>query len=107
MPAANSVSGITSSALPKWQLALAVGAPVALGLGYMYYKSSTKPSSKPERGKSKYGSRENGTKADKQISIDGDCNSKSESTSQIEVRILSEMLFIVRIILITQVGFNE
>ncbi|KAL2747199.1 mitochondrial import receptor subunit TOM70 [Vespula maculifrons] len=84
MPAANSVGSITSSALPKWQLALAVGAPVALGLGYMYYKSSTKPSSKPERGKSKYGSRENGTKNDKQISIDGDCNLKSENTSRIE-----------------------
>ena len=25
--------------LPKWQIALAVGAPVALGLGYWYYRS--------------------------------------------------------------------
>ncbi|KAK2580459.1 hypothetical protein KPH14_006201 [Odynerus spinipes] len=84
MPAASSVSSVTGGALPKWQLALAVGAPVALGLGYMYYKSSTKPSSKPERGKSKFGSRENGTKADKQISIDGDCNSKPEVVSRVE-----------------------
>lgn len=86
MSAANSVGSVTSSALPKWQLALAVGAPVALGLGYMYYKNNKKPCSKPERGKSKYGLRENGTnnKNDKQISIDGDCNSKPENTSQIE-----------------------
>ncbi|XP_015187403.1 PREDICTED: mitochondrial import receptor subunit TOM70 [Polistes dominula] len=86
MPAANSVGSVTSSALPKWQLALAVGAPVALGLGYMYYKNNKKPCSEPERGKSKYGSRENGTtnKNDKQISIDGDCNSKTENTPEIE-----------------------
>lgn len=84
MSATSSVSSITGGVLPKWQLALVVGAPVALGLGYMYYKSSTKPSSKPERGKSKLGSRENGTKADKQISIDGDCNSKPEVTSRVE-----------------------
>ncbi|KAI4472249.1 hypothetical protein M0802_017012 [Mischocyttarus mexicanus] len=80
MSAANSVSSVTSSALPKWQLALAVGAPVALGLGYMYYKNNKKPCSKPERGKSKCGSLENGTN-NKQISIDEDCNSNSENTT--------------------------
>lgn len=70
--------------LPKWQLALAVAAPVALGLGYMYYKNSSKPSSKPSRGKSK-NSKKNGAPAtDKQISIDIDCPPKS--TTETEVR---------------------
>ncbi|OXU29262.1 hypothetical protein TSAR_007507 [Trichomalopsis sarcophagae] len=63
-------SGGASSSLPKWQLALVVGAPVALGLGYMYYKNcANKPEEKPGRGKPKKSSRENG---EKQISIDGD-----------------------------------
>lgn len=68
--------------LPKWQLALAVAAPVALGLGYMYYKNSSKPSSKPSRGKSK-NSKKNGAPAtDKQISIDIDCPPKSTTETE-------------------------
>ncbi|KOC66261.1 Mitochondrial import receptor subunit TOM70 [Habropoda laboriosa] len=60
--------------LPKWQLALAVATPVALGFGYMYYKNNRKPSSKPSRGKPKNSSKENGAPtSDKQISIDVDC----------------------------------
>ncbi|XP_011172046.1 mitochondrial import receptor subunit TOM70 isoform X1 [Solenopsis invicta] len=68
-----------SSPIPKWQLALVVGAPVALGLGYMYYRNKNSSSSskvdKPERDRFRSGAaaRENGAPADKQISIDGDC----------------------------------
>lgn len=73
MTGASGASSVASSPLPKWQLALAVAAPVALGLGYMYYKNSSKPSSKSNRGKSKGSSKENGVPAtDKQISIDVD-----------------------------------
>ena len=77
-----SVSGPSSiinsiNPIPKWQLALAVGAPVALGLGYIYYRNSSKPSLKPGRGQSKDLVKENGTKTDKQkqVSIEGDVSS--------------------------------
>ena len=32
-------ASVAGSPLPKWQLALVVAAPVALGLGYMYLKT--------------------------------------------------------------------
>lgn len=79
MPASSGVAG--SSPLPKWQLALVVGAPVALGLGYMYYRNRNSSSSsssskvdKPKRDKfrSDAAIKENGAPTDKQISIDGD-----------------------------------
>ncbi|KAL6444474.1 hypothetical protein ACFW04_001957 [Cataglyphis niger] len=88
MTATSGVAG--SSPLPKWQLALVVGAPVALGLGYMYYKNKNNSSgssdriTKSERDKFKSGatsSKENGATADKQISIDGDCPPKVPSSS--------------------------
>ncbi|XP_070528059.1 mitochondrial import receptor subunit TOM70 isoform X2 [Cardiocondyla obscurior] len=76
-------SGVAGSPLPKWQLALVVGAPVALGLGYMYYRNrnSGGRADKPERDKFKGGAnaRENGAPVDKQISIDGDCPPKVPS----------------------------
>ncbi|XP_058801674.1 mitochondrial import receptor subunit TOM70-like [Phymastichus coffea] len=74
-----STSGASSS-LPKWQLALVVGAPVALGLGYMYYKNSiNKPEEKPGKGrKSAKGNDE------KQISIDGDFPAKTGNATTIE-----------------------
>lgn len=72
MTASSGVAG--SSPLPKWQLALVVGAPVALGLGYMYYRNRNSNNvDKPERDKFRSGAaKENGAPADKQISIDGD-----------------------------------
>lgn len=33
-------TGSTGSTFPKWQLALLVGAPVALTLGYLYYRQT-------------------------------------------------------------------
>ncbi|XP_072755548.1 mitochondrial import receptor subunit TOM70 isoform X1 [Anoplolepis gracilipes] len=84
MTATSGVAG--SSPLPKWQLALVVGAPVALGLGYMYYKNKNNSDSdrvsKSERDKCRSGatsSKTNGASADKQISIDGDCPPKVPS----------------------------
>ncbi|KZC14004.1 PREDICTED: mitochondrial import receptor subunit TOM70 [Dufourea novaeangliae] len=83
MTGASGAGSVTGSALPKWQLALVVGAPVALGLGYMYFKNNIKPSPKSNRGKSKTGSKENGTPAaDKQISIDADCPPKSTAGTE-------------------------
>ena len=86
MTGASGAASVTgTSPLPKWQLALAVGAPVALGLGYMYYKNSSKPSSKSNRGKSKGGSKENGTSAaDKQISIDAECPPNAAAKTEVE-----------------------
>lgn len=34
-------TGSTGSTFPKWQLALLLGAPVALTLGYLYYRQSS------------------------------------------------------------------
>lgn len=82
MPVASSAASVVSGSLPKWQLALAVGAPVALGLGYMYYKTST-------QSKSKGSGKVNGT--DKQISIDSDSPGKTSSDKS-EVRIYSGTL---------------
>lgn len=77
---------VTANLLPKWRLALVVVAPVALGLGYMYYKNNTKPSSKSSR-KTKGSPKKNGAPAtDKQVSIDVDCPPKStfEHETQLE-----------------------
>ncbi|XP_012273313.1 mitochondrial import receptor subunit TOM70 [Orussus abietinus] len=84
MTAASAAASAVGSPLPKWQLALAVGAPVALGVGYIYYRNTTKPATKPSRGKSKPSTSENGTPASKQISIDGDENPKSKPTASPE-----------------------
>lgn len=84
-----------SSPIPKWQLALVVGAPVALGLGYMYYRNNARTNTKPDRrGKSKGEAtvKKNGAPVDKQISIDGDVNGQpnqvpSSAAKQPEVKI--------------------
>ncbi|XP_043478334.1 mitochondrial import receptor subunit TOM70 [Leptopilina heterotoma] len=77
MTSSSWASSIISNPIPKWQLALVVGAPVALGLGYVYYKNNSKPSLKPTRDQLKDGVNEHLTKSDKQISIDGDVTSSS------------------------------
>lgn len=63
------VADATGGGVAKWQLALVVGAPVALGLGYMYYKNNARTNTKPDRHAKP---KENGASTDKQISIDGD-----------------------------------
>lgn len=61
-------SGSTGSLFPKWQMAILLGAPIALGLGYLYYRNqSTNLSGETdENGKDKKKLK------DKSISIDGD-----------------------------------
>ncbi|XP_029166313.1 mitochondrial import receptor subunit TOM70 [Nylanderia fulva] len=87
MTAASGVAG--SSPLPKWQLALVVGAPVALGLGYMYYKNKnsssgdrTSKSGRDDFRRDARASWENGATADKQISIDSDYPPKVPSSAE-------------------------
>ncbi|XP_063980698.1 mitochondrial import receptor subunit TOM70 [Diachasmimorpha longicaudata] len=78
MPVANSAAIAATGTLPKWQLALAVGAPVALGLGYMYYKNSS-------QGKSRGSGKTNGgTSTDKQISIESDSPGKKSEADKSE-----------------------
>ena len=79
MPIANGAAGVVGSPLPKWQLALAVGAPVALGLGYMYYRNTSNSDGSTGKGTSKT----NGTCGDKQISIDGEFPSIRSSTPEV------------------------
>lgn len=76
----NDVAG--SNPLPKWQLALVVGAPVALGLGYMYYrnKNSSSSTDKPSRGKIKDGTTAvKGNRLPEQISGDSDFDGECPS----------------------------
>ncbi|KAG7203795.1 hypothetical protein KM043_013814 [Ampulex compressa] len=89
MTSSSGAGSVAGGPLPKWQLALAVGAPVAIGLGYMYYKNSIKPSPKSGNSKTKSSSKENGTAAGKQISIDGDCQ-KEVSSKALEAETPSE-----------------
>ncbi|XP_059615764.1 mitochondrial import receptor subunit TOM70 [Phlebotomus argentipes] len=57
-------TGSTGSTFPKWQLAIILGAPVALTLGYLYYRRQTHSESEDRKKKL--------AKADKSVSIDGD-----------------------------------
>lgn len=66
-------TGSTGSTFPKWQLALLLGTPVAIGIGYyLYRKQSTK--CKEDKTKKK-------TLKDKSISLDG---TSVDETSEIE-----------------------
>lgn len=65
-------TGSTGSLLPKWQMAILLGAPIALGLGYLYYRNQAA---------SQLTEDENGTDTEKKklsnsktksISLDGD-----------------------------------
>lgn len=69
-------TGSTGSLLPKWQMAILLGAPIALGLGYLYFRNQT--TSKLTEGISESAD-DNGTNKkkisnskDKSISLDGD-----------------------------------
>ncbi|XP_076626379.1 translocase of outer membrane 70 [Colletes latitarsis] len=85
MTGVSGAASITGSSLLKWQLALAVGAPVVLGFGYIYYRNISKPVSEPNRGKLKSKSKKSGTSAaDKQISIDVDCPPNGATNFEIE-----------------------
>lgn len=61
-------SGSTGSLFPKWQMAILLGAPIAVGLGYLYYRNQ---SSKLSEESDDSGADKKKLK-DKSISIDGD-----------------------------------
>lgn len=62
-------SGSTGSFIPKWQMAILLGAPIAIGLGYLYYRNQPNKlieDTTDSTGKKKFCSK------DKSISLDGD-----------------------------------
>lgn len=68
-------TGSTGSTFPKWQLAVLIGAPVALGIGYLYWKKSTEAE---EGSGDKLTKKKLGEIKDKTISLDGDERSRSQ-----------------------------
>lgn len=69
-------TGSTGSLLPKWQMAILLGAPIALGLGYLYYRNQTETKLTEDTTDSSSNSDTNKKKIsnskDKSISLDGD-----------------------------------
>lgn len=61
-------TGSTGSLFPKWQLAVLIGAPIALGLGYLYYRNQTSGFEEDEV----TGKKKKLNSKDKTISLDGD-----------------------------------
>ncbi|XP_049282615.1 mitochondrial import receptor subunit TOM70 [Anopheles funestus] len=61
-------TGSTGSTFPRWQLALLIGAPVAIGLGYLYWRKS----SDQGEGSDKLTKKKLADIKDKTISLDGD-----------------------------------
>uniref|UniRef100_A0A182X0E6 Mitochondrial import receptor subunit TOM70 n=1 Tax=Anopheles quadriannulatus TaxID=34691 RepID=A0A182X0E6_ANOQN len=59
-------TGSTGSTFPKWQLALLIGTPVAIGLGYLYWRKSG------DQGGDKLTKKRLADLKDKTISLDGD-----------------------------------
>uniref|UniRef100_A0A2M4BIM5 Putative translocase of outer mitochondrial membrane complex subunit n=1 Tax=Anopheles marajoara TaxID=58244 RepID=A0A2M4BIM5_9DIPT len=64
-------TGSTGSTFPKWQLALLIGAPVAIGLTYLYWRKSA------DQGGDKLTKKKLADIKDKTISLDGDDRSRS------------------------------
>uniref|UniRef100_A0A182Y5V8 Uncharacterized protein n=1 Tax=Anopheles stephensi TaxID=30069 RepID=A0A182Y5V8_ANOST len=62
-------TGSTGSTFPKWQLALLIGAPVAIGLGYLYWR---KAGDQGEGSGDKLTKKKLADLKDKTISLDGD-----------------------------------
>lgn len=60
-----------STLLPKWQMAILLGAPIALGLGYLYYRNQTSTLTE-EPGTSSTDKKKISNTKDKSISLDGD-----------------------------------
>ena len=61
-------SGSTGSPFPRWQLAILIGAPIAIGIGYMYWRKQTEPELEDTDDKTK----KKLANKNKSISIDGD-----------------------------------
>ncbi|XP_058817406.1 mitochondrial import receptor subunit TOM70 [Topomyia yanbarensis] len=77
-------TGSTGSTFPKWQLAILIGAPVALGIGYLYWKKSTEA----EESDDTLTKKKLGEIKDKTISLDGesthDAPSKRKTLTPLE-----------------------
>jgi len=70
----------TGSTFPKWQLAILIGTPVALGLGYLYWKNQNQ-SIEEETDDDKTELKKKLIGGAKSISIDGDTTKPAESSS--------------------------
>lgn len=70
-------TGSTGSTFPRWQLAILIGAPVALGIGYLYWKKSTEA----EGSGDKLTKKKLGDIKDKTISLDEDERSRSQDVA--------------------------
>jgi len=70
------MSGSTGSYFPRWQLAALIGAPIALGIGYLYYRQMS--SAKPSAGGGSGLDKKKIDSLDKAVSIDKDDQPMSE-----------------------------
>lgn len=80
-------TGSTGSLLPKWQMAILLGAPIALGLGYLYYRNQA-PVKLTEETTSSTDKKKISNTKDKSISLDGDDKlpkEKAEPKKQTEI----------------------
>lgn len=80
-------TGSTGSTFPKWQLAILIGAPVALGIGYLYWKKSTEA----EGSGDKLTKKKLGEIKDKTISLDGDEKSRSSHDAPAKKKTLTPL----------------
>lgn len=64
-------SGSTGSIFPKWQLAVLIGAPLALGLGYLYYRNQSTPFEE-DHGDGAKDKKKLGNRKDASLSVDED-----------------------------------
>lgn len=70
----------TGSTFPKWQLAILLGAPLAFGLGYLYYRNASAIEEGTDEDKKGGKKLKDGSKS---LSIDGDtANAKSATPSE-------------------------
>lgn len=81
-------TGSTGSTFPKWQLAILIGAPVALGIGYLYWKKSTEAE---EGSGDKLTKKKLGEIKDKTISLDGDERSRSQQDAPAKKKTLTPL----------------
>lgn len=76
-------TGSTGSIFPKWQLAVLLGAPIAIGLGYLYYRKQTECLEDDPCNKSK---KSIANLKGQTISLDGDEKMLQEQPENIETK---------------------
>lgn len=74
-------TGSTGSLFPKWQLAILIGAPVAIGIGYLYYRNQN--TSLHDAGADNKDRKKLADVKEKTISLDGDDKLSSAHTEKI------------------------